>query len=132
MNPNLSPEQATHLTTHGTHQNEDGSWSWKFDNYTHNWPPYGLPEAASIALWRNISAPTLLLNADQGYEHRIGQDGTDQYFANVELHTVANAGHWTYHDQLGTVVELTRNFLQQHPVISAGVSQNQLGSSAAD
>ena len=32
-NPHLSPEQARHLTQHGVNQNEDGTYSWKFDNY---------------------------------------------------------------------------------------------------
>ncbi|MEJ0070194.1 MAG: alpha/beta fold hydrolase [Pseudomonadota bacterium] len=32
-NKHLSPEQARHLTQHGVNQNEDGSYSWKFDNY---------------------------------------------------------------------------------------------------
>ena len=30
----LSEEQALHLTVHGVNRNEDGSYSWKFDNYT--------------------------------------------------------------------------------------------------
>ena len=33
-NPHLSPEQARHLTIHGSNQNEDGTYTWKFDNYT--------------------------------------------------------------------------------------------------
>ena len=32
-NPHLTPGQARHLTVHGVSQNEDGSYSWKFDNY---------------------------------------------------------------------------------------------------
>ena len=32
-NPHLSPEHARHLTVHGVSQNEDGTYSWKFDNY---------------------------------------------------------------------------------------------------
>jgi len=32
-NPHLTPEQARHLTVHGANQNEDGTYSWKFDNY---------------------------------------------------------------------------------------------------
>ena len=32
-NRHLSPEQARHLTQHGVNQNEDGTYSWKFDNY---------------------------------------------------------------------------------------------------
>jgi pimeloyl-ACP methyl ester carboxylesterase len=39
-NPHLSAEQARHLTQHGVNQNEDGTYSWKFDNYVRVWPPY--------------------------------------------------------------------------------------------
>ena len=35
-NPHLSPTQARHLTIHGASQNEDGTYTWKFDNYTAN------------------------------------------------------------------------------------------------
>ena len=33
-NPHLTPDQARHLTVHGVNQNEDGTYSWKYDNYT--------------------------------------------------------------------------------------------------
>ena len=33
-NPHLTEAQARHLTCHGASQNEDGTYSWKFDNYT--------------------------------------------------------------------------------------------------
>ena len=32
-NKHLSAEQARHLTVQGVNQNEDGTYSWKFDNY---------------------------------------------------------------------------------------------------
>jgi pimeloyl-ACP methyl ester carboxylesterase len=41
-NKHLSPEQARHLTQHGVNQNEDGTYSWKFDNYVRSWPPYDM------------------------------------------------------------------------------------------
>ncbi|HUF94053.1 MAG TPA: alpha/beta hydrolase, partial [Candidatus Limnocylindria bacterium] len=41
-NPHLSAEQARHLTVHGANQNEDGTYSWKFDNYVRAWPPYDM------------------------------------------------------------------------------------------
>ena len=110
-NPNLSAAQARHLTVHGTHQNEDGTYSWKFDNYTHAWGAYGIPRDQLISLWQSISAPVLILNADGGFEHRIGHNGTDAHFRNVRMQTIERAGHWTYHDQLGQVVEHCRAFL---------------------
>ena len=44
-NKHLSPEQARHLTQHGVNQNEDGTYSWKFDNYVRSWPPYDMTNA---------------------------------------------------------------------------------------
>ena len=35
-NPHLTPDQARHLTVHGVNQNEDGTYSWKYDNYAHS------------------------------------------------------------------------------------------------
>ncbi len=32
-NSHLTEEQPRHLTLHGAMQNEDGTYSWKFDNY---------------------------------------------------------------------------------------------------
>jgi hypothetical protein len=34
-NPQLSAQQARHLTIHGANRNEDGTYTWKLDNYTH-------------------------------------------------------------------------------------------------
>ena len=42
-NPHLSEEQARHLTLHGANQNEDGTYSWKFDNYVRVFSMSGLP-----------------------------------------------------------------------------------------
>ena len=42
-NPHLSAEQARHLTIHGANQNEDGTYTWKFDNYIHASQALDLP-----------------------------------------------------------------------------------------
>jgi pimeloyl-ACP methyl ester carboxylesterase len=103
-NPHLSPDQARHLTVHGANQNEDGTYSWKFDNYTHAWGAYGIPQDQIVQLWSSITCPVLILNADGGFDHRIGHDGTDAYFRDVRVETITDAGHWAHHDQLDEVV----------------------------
>ena len=115
-NPNLKEEQALHLTIHGSNQNEDGSYSWKYDNYTHNFSPAGLAEEDVIAHWQNVSCPTLILTADSGLEHRIGHDGTEAYFQQAQCHEITDAEHWTYHDQKDVVVGLMREFIAATPV----------------
>ncbi|MCY4094369.1 MAG: alpha/beta hydrolase [Gammaproteobacteria bacterium] len=113
MNPHLTTEQARHLSMHASNQNEDGTYSWKFDNYTRNSSPYDMPTDDLISLWRSIEARVLIINSETGYPHRIGQDGTDSYFKNLDMININNAGHWTHHDQLDAVVDTVSNFLNE-------------------
>ena len=110
-NPHLQSDLARYLTVHGSHQNEDGSYSWKFDNYTRSGTPYEVSHEDSIALWNQITCPVLIINSREGYPHRIGQDDTLRHFQNVDLSIVENAGHWAHHDQLNEVVRLLDEFL---------------------
>lgn len=111
-NPHLSPEQARHLTIHGSYQNEDGTYTWKFDNYTRTHTPYDVPEQDVIELWKRITCPVLIVNATTGYPHRIGHDGTDQYFSNARCVEISDAGHWIHHDQLVEFTDEVLNFLR--------------------
>jgi pimeloyl-ACP methyl ester carboxylesterase len=110
-NPQLAREQALHLTAHGANQNEDGSYSWKYDKYTYNFTVFGIAREDMIKLWQAISSPVLIINANAGLQHRIGQDGTLEYFADARLRIVERAGHWTYHDKLADVVAYIEEFL---------------------
>ena len=65
-NPHLSPEQARHLTVYGAHQNEDDTWSWKFDNHT-RWGVGSLSHADQHHLWRQITAPVLLVRGAESW-----------------------------------------------------------------
>ena len=60
-NPHLSEEQARHLTIHGSNQNEDGTFSWKFDNYVRAFPPTGIPFEDQWTMFSRITCPTLLV-----------------------------------------------------------------------
>jgi pimeloyl-ACP methyl ester carboxylesterase len=42
QNRHLTPDQARHLTLYGASQNEDGTYSWKFDNYARSSSPADL------------------------------------------------------------------------------------------
>ena len=111
MNPHLSPDQARHLTIHGSNQNEDGTYTWKFDNYTRTPRPYDIPNDDLVALWQRIDCPVLIVNSRQGYPHRIGHDNTLRYFKDVTLREIDDAGHWTHHDQLDGCVSAIEGFL---------------------
>jgi pimeloyl-ACP methyl ester carboxylesterase len=113
-NPHLSEERARHLTIHGSNRNEDGTYTWKFDNYTHSRSPFSLGYDEMTRLWENITCPTLLLNATQGFAHRIGQDGTDRHFSDAELVNIENAGHWLHHDQFAEFIDNVKRFLDKN------------------
>ena len=113
-NPHLSEERAEHLTVHGSNRNEDGTYSWKFDNYTHSWLPFGTTYEETIQLWEKITCPTLLLNARQGMEHRTGQDGSLKHFSKGLVMDVENAGHWLHHDQFDEFIGAVGAFFEEN------------------
>ncbi len=110
-NPHLSPEQARHLTIHGSNRNEDGTYTWKFDNHTRTPRPYDIPNEDMVALWQRIACPVLIVNSRQGYPHRIGHDGTMRHFRNATMREIDDAGHWTHHDQLAACTAAIGDFL---------------------
>lgn len=119
-NPHLSPDQARHLAESGSQRNEDGSYSWKYDNYTHAWSALRLREEDMVALWQRITCPVLILNGTEGYPHRIGQDGTERHFRNAEIRSIGGAGHWAHHDRFDEVQQIVRAFLSRVAVAQGG------------
>lgn len=112
-NGHLSAERARHLTVHGSDQNEDGTYSWKFDNYTRVMSPYDLNLDQVHELWGRIEAPVLLVNGkESGFKHFERPDQT-QYFQNAQQVVVEKAGHWVQHDQLDEFLGLTRDFFSE-------------------
>src|SRR3954466_1470140 len=93
-NKHLSPEQARHLTQHGVNQNEDGTYSWKFDNYVRAWPPYDMPQADLELLWSRIACPTLLVYGKESWAKNPADDGRAGYFQHARILGVGGAGHW--------------------------------------
>jgi pimeloyl-ACP methyl ester carboxylesterase len=112
-NKHLTPEQARHLTQHGVNQNEDGTYSWKFDNYVRSWPPYDMPMAEVERLWARISCPTLLVYGKESWASNPEQDGRARHFRNAEVVTLAGAGHWVHHDRLAEFLARIGKFLAQ-------------------
>ncbi len=88
-NPHLTAEQARHLTVHGVNQNEDGTYSWKFD----------------------IACPTLLLFGKESWSGDPAADGRARHFRHVTVVGVEGAGHWLHHDRLDEFVKIVREFL---------------------
>ena len=110
-NSYLTPDQARHLTIHGINRNEDGSWSWKFDNYLNVWPTVDLPQEDIQALWSAITCPTLLLYGANSWASNPEDDGRLEHFKTAKVIEFENAGHWLHHDQFDRFMSTLDEFL---------------------
>ena len=112
-NHHLSDEQARHLTIHGASQNEDGSYSWKFDPYMHVFPPFDLSQEEVEALWRAITCPTLLVYGEDSWASNPENDGRARHFSTARIVSFKSAGHWVHHDQFEGFMREVRAFLAE-------------------
>jgi pimeloyl-ACP methyl ester carboxylesterase len=67
------------------------------------------------ACWRRVTAPVLLLlGAQSEFRSRLGPDGTDEHFRelfrDLQIETIANAGHMLHHEQPEQVARLIEKF----------------------
>ncbi len=107
----LSDEQARHLTIQGASRNEDGTWSWKFDNYLNVWAPLDLPQAEIKGLWASVTCPLLLLYGADSWASNPERDGRARHFRDVRVIEYEKAGHWLHHDQLERFLTDVTEFL---------------------
>lgn len=112
-NKHLTEEQARHLTVHGSNQNEDGTYSWKFDNYVRTTSPAGLDIEDIEQLWQRITCPVLLIQGSESWAAMGGDDDRLKFFSEAESVTIQDAGHWVHHDQLDEVLKISRAFLRK-------------------
>ncbi|MBG6120235.1 MULTISPECIES: alpha/beta fold hydrolase [unclassified Sphingobium] len=110
-NPHLTEAQARHLTIHGVARNEDGSFSWKFDDYMRPGPPVDISPAELHALWGNITCPILLCWGQDSWAENPLETGFATRFHNASVQTFDNAGHWLHHDQFDRFIAALRAFL---------------------
>lgn len=111
-NPHLSDEQAKLLTIHGSAQNEDGTYSWKFDNYVRNMSPASLNAKEMQSIIKRITCPTLLIRGSESWMGDSEKSGWLGLFQNAHSVNIDKAGHWVHHDQLDVFLKLVRDHLQ--------------------
>lgn len=108
----LSDAQAEHLTAYGVAQNEDGSYSWKFDNHLYVWPRVDISFDDKAALWGAITCPTRLCWGEASWAIDPRTDGRVEYFnCDVEVVPFPKAGHWLHHDQFDMFMRFLRDFI---------------------
>jgi pimeloyl-ACP methyl ester carboxylesterase len=110
-NPHLSRAQARHLTIHGVRRNENGTYSWKFDNYVRARSPYQFNLDDAEEIWSRIECPTLLMRGTESWTKDWEKDGRTRTFRSAHIVTIRDAGHWVHHDQFKHTVEAISQFL---------------------
>ena len=111
-NKHLSQRQAEHLTQHGIMQNEDGTYSWKFDNYTRFPQPADLTRDEVHRLWSRITCPVLHIHGRESWVRHPSEGGLLGHFRNAQVADLEGCGHWVHHDRLEDFLAVTRAFLE--------------------
>ena len=110
-NPHLTKELARHLTVHGVARNEDGTFSWKFDNYVRAFAPARFRAEDTRELWARIDRPVLLMRGTESWARDPEKDGRMAAFSNARIANIEGAGHWVHHDQLEDFLAAVEPFL---------------------
>ena len=110
-NPHLGAEMARHLTIYSVRRNENGTFSWKYDNYTRATSPFLFNLKDAMEIWSRIQCPALLVRGDSSWAGDWERDGRLDAFRAAELVTIKNAGHWVHHDQLAEFLAVIHRFL---------------------
>jgi pimeloyl-ACP methyl ester carboxylesterase len=111
-NPHLSEARARHLTIHGVKQNEDGTYSWKFDNYARPISPNPFTPDEIAELWARITCPTLLVYGSESWVKPPEALGVDAHFKSATTRMVEGAGHWVHHDREEVFYAMVKPFLE--------------------
>lgn len=112
-NPHLTAKMARHLTIHASRKNDDGTLSWKFDNYVRLRSPYEFNVGEAREIWNQIRCPVMLIRGSESWASDPEDDGKASAFHNYRSALVKDAGHWVHHDQLEKFMELVEGFLSE-------------------
>ena len=120
-NPRLSLDKALWLAQHWAKQNADGLWDILGHAAHKVVNPYLFRVEEMLALYRNISAPVLNVEASQNDLEKWweGKYTLDEFherllsIADLRSVTIADAGHMMHHDQPQVLAQHIEAFLQQ-------------------
>jgi pimeloyl-ACP methyl ester carboxylesterase len=109
-NPRLTPDQAHHLTAHGSRRNDDGTYSWKYDNHVRTMAPYRFDASDHERLWTHVTCPVLLVSGSEGFASDPAE--VIKCIPTARAMEFERAAHWVHHDRLDDFVALARDFLK--------------------
>ncbi len=112
--PALSEDQIRHLTYHGISSNDDGSYSWKYDELSKILSPIRFDEEEKIELQRRISCPILFLYGSMGWSGNPFEKEMKSPFHSIKSMEITDAGHWLHHERFDSFIEIVASFLKEY------------------
>lgn len=116
VNPRLSEAQANFLSLTVSRVGPDGLVQMACDPWHKIPSPATYHVEDSMSIWRQITAPVLMLKAEQGFvQQRLGNDEVEMQrrldcFSNRHVTTITDAGHNVQHDQPEQVARALESF----------------------
>jgi pimeloyl-ACP methyl ester carboxylesterase len=91
-------------------QNEDGTYSWKFDDLTPVLAPNEITPTDMSLIWQSITCPTLLVAGSESWAPNPNAC-LIQHFRTAEVATFEGAGHWVHLEQPDRFAAVAEKFL---------------------
>ncbi len=113
--PSLSDDQVQHLTYHGISGNDDGTYSWKYDELSKILSPIRFDEQEMIELQERITCPALYLYGSKGWSGNPFDKKKNSPHHSVKSMQIDDAGHWLHHERFDIFVEIVASFLKKAP-----------------
>ena len=116
FNKRLLPERAAFLATHCASQLPDGQWVIACDPWHKVPSPHLYRIEEVMACWRAMTAPVMLVTADEGYVmQRFGQHSEElqrrmDCFVHGHITRIDDCGHNVQHDRPERLAELIESF----------------------
>ena len=108
----MPAENVRHVTKHAVNQREDGTYVWKFDNYTRLTPAPEFSLEQTESSWRQVKTPVLFCGGVDSWSLRFpGREVMADWVPGAQKHVFEEAGHWVHHDQLQPFLQVVREFL---------------------
>jgi pimeloyl-ACP methyl ester carboxylesterase len=119
INPRLTEPRATFLSQQVSYIRPDGLVAMACDPWHKIPAPHLYRVEDTIASWKRIAAPTLLLVAEDGLVHGHFEKSPGEVarrlaaFKDKQIHTILDSGHNVQHDQPEQVALHLEHFLKQ-------------------
>jgi pimeloyl-ACP methyl ester carboxylesterase len=116
-NPRLRDDYAQFLARHWGHEVEDGTVELRSDPRHKAVNPYLFRIEESLACWRQITAPVLLVNGEDSHVPKWLKDDPDglaerkSAFRDLREVELADCGHMLHHDQPRELARIIEGFL---------------------